>query len=42
MKTKKSIGNCWVCDGSGRVIKFGCTKTIACKECDGTGWLTKR
>lgn len=34
----KVRGNCWLCDGTGRVTKHGCTKTVACAECKGTGY----
>ena len=34
---KRLLGDCWVCGGTGRVTKHGCTKTVACAECDGSG-----
>lgn len=33
----KLRGDCWVCYGTGRVTKHGCTKTVACGECGGDG-----
>lgn len=35
----KRRGNCWVCDGTGRVMRSGVTKLIACGECKGSGWM---
>lgn len=31
------LGDCWVCSGTGRVSKHGCTKSVACRECNGSG-----
>jgi len=32
-------GDCWLCNGTGRIVKIGCTKLVGCAECRGTGWL---
>lgn len=38
----KQRGNCWVCDGTGRVMRTGLTKLVACGECKGSGWADWR
>lgn len=35
----KLHGDCWVCGGTGRVSKHGCSKSVACSECGGTGGM---
>lgn len=36
-KRKLLRGDCWVCNGTGRVSKYGCGKSVACRECRGSG-----